>query len=51
MLTYHSLARSKYAALGMQDTMPQVESPDDEQIAQIVARLSEYGVPAVSGKA
>lgn len=51
VLPYHSLARSKYASLGMRDTMPKVDSPDDAQIAWVVERLRGHGVTAVSGRA
>ena len=50
VLPYHSLARSKYAALGLPDTMPDVPSPDDEHIARAVSILRAHGVNAVSGK-
>jgi len=50
ILPYHSMARSKYAALGLEDTMPDVPSPDDAAIARAVAYLQRYDVPAVSGK-
>lgn len=50
VLPYHSMARSKYAALGLKDTMPDVDSPDDEQLAQAVERLHAHGVNAVSGR-
>ncbi len=32
VLPYHSMARSKYAALGIPDTMPQVETPEAETV-------------------
>ena len=50
VLPYHSLARSKYAALGLPDTMPDMPSPDDEQIARAVSILRAHGVNAVSGR-
>lgn len=50
VLPYHSMARSKYAALGLKDTMPDVPSPDDGQLAKAVAQLQRFGVPAVSGR-
>ena len=50
VLPYHSLARSKYAALGLPDTMPDAPSPDDEQIARAVSILRAHGVNAVSGR-
>lgn len=51
VLPYHSLARSKYASLGLQDTMPDVPSPSDEQIEAVVTLLNRHHVPAVSGRA
>lgn len=50
VLPYHSMARSKYAALGLPDTMPQVDSPDDDQLLRAVERLRAHGVNAVSGR-
>ncbi|MBQ9755634.1 MAG: radical SAM protein, partial [Lentisphaeria bacterium] len=51
LLPYHSLARNKYAACGLTDTMPDAESPSDEKIASAVAILAKYGVNARSGRA
>ncbi len=50
VLPYHSLARSKYAALGLCDTMPPVDSPDDAALERAVSLLHEGGVNAVSGR-
>lgn len=50
VLPYHSMARSKYAALGMSDTMPLVDSPTDEDLQKAVELFRNYGVPAVSGR-
>jgi len=50
VLPYHTMARSKYAALGVPDTMPQVEPPNDDAIHRAVAILRETGVNALSGK-
>lgn len=50
LLPYHSLARSKYAALGMTDTMPDAESPSDERLKELAAALQKLGVPAISGR-
>ena len=50
VLPYHSMARSKYAALGMEDTLPRVESPTEAEVGRAVALLREYGVPAISGR-
>jgi len=50
VLPYHDMARSKYVALGMPDTMPQVELPDDAALHRAVAILQKFDVNAVSGK-
>ena len=50
ILPYHAMARSKYAALGIPDTMPTVEPPDEAAIRSAVNILCDYGVNAVSGK-
>lgn len=48
LLPYHSAARGKYMALEMQDTLPRVQSPDEEALSRAVHILREYGVPAIS---
>lgn len=50
VLPYHDLARGKYRAVDAADTMPQVGSPSDEQLASVVEILCKYGVNALSGK-
>ena len=50
VLPYHSMARSKYNALGMTDTMPEVESPTDDALNQVVELLKSYGINAISGR-
>ena len=50
VLPYHSMARSKYTALGMHDTMPEVLSPTDGELENAVALLQRYGINAVSGR-
>jgi len=50
VLPYHSMARSKYAALGMRDTMPDVPSPSDDELSAAVNILKSYGINAVSGR-
>ena len=50
VLPYHAMARSKYAALGMRDTMPNVPEPTEEAVQKAVERLRHYGIPAVSGR-
>lgn len=50
VLPYHAMARSKYEALGMKDTMPRVDSPTDADLARAVDLLRACGVNAVSGR-
>ena len=50
VLPYHAMARSKYQALGMEDTMPRVDSPSNETLNRAVSILREYQVNAVSGR-
>ena len=50
VLPYHSMARSKYAALDMHDTMPDVPSPTDEALQKAVDTLKSYGINAISGR-
>lgn len=49
ILSYYSLARSKYASLGMTDTMPEADSPSAEMIGHAIGILRRYGLKAVSG--
>lgn len=51
LLPYHALARNKYAALQLPDTMPEAESPSEERIAAAAAILKKYGLDARSGRA
>lgn len=50
ILPYHSMARSKYHALGMADTMPITASPSDETLRKTAERLCAFGLNAVSGR-
>ncbi len=50
LLPYHDFARAKYVSTGLQDTMPVVESPGENQIQQAVAILKKYGLNARSGR-
>lgn len=50
LLPYHSLARTKYKALGLPDTMPRTEPPDDERLRRAAAILNRYGLNARSGR-
>jgi pyruvate formate lyase activating enzyme len=49
VLPYHAMARSRYAALEIPDTMPHAAAPDNNALRRAAAILSEYGVNAVSG--
>jgi pyruvate formate lyase activating enzyme len=50
VLPYHSMARSKYEALNMEDTMPHVEPPTDSELNNAIDILRSYGLNAVSGR-
>lgn len=50
VLPYHSFAGSKYEALGIENTMPPTEPPDDEALSRAVACLKSFGLNAVSGR-
>ena len=50
LLPYHSLARNKYAALQMEDTMPRAETPSEEEMAAALDILKKYGLDAHSGR-
>lgn len=50
LLPYHSLARSKYLALEMKDTMPEAESPSEETIQSAAEILRSYGLKVKSGR-
>lgn len=50
LLPYHSLARTKYASLGMPDTMPHVDAPADDPLHRAAAILKQYGLNARSGR-
>lgn len=50
ILPYHSLARSKYRALGLVDTLPCVASPSDETLRKTAERLCAFGLNAASGR-
>ena len=50
LLPYHALARNKYRALQLPDTMPEVHSPSEEELAQAASILEKYGLAARSGR-
>ena len=47
LLSYHSLAGSKYARLGMANTLPSVEPPSAERLQQIAGWIRERGVRVI----
>ena len=47
VLPYHALARSKYAAIGRPDTMPDAPTPDAAELANAVATLRRSGLNTV----
>jgi len=49
VLPYHDLARSKYTALSMEDTLPTVASPSEAALQNAASILLAYGLNAVSG--
>jgi len=44
LLPYHSLARSKYEAVGRPDTLPDVPAPSPDQMRAAAALLTELGL-------
>lgn len=50
VLPYHSYAGSKYESLGMQNTLPKVNMPDNDEIDRAVEILNSFGLCAVNGK-
>jgi pyruvate formate lyase activating enzyme len=44
LLPFHAFARSKYAAIGQPDTIPQTEAPSGEMLNSIAERFKEYGL-------
>jgi len=49
VLPFNPLARSKYAALGRDDLMPQAPPPSDVELRRVAERLRSFGVNALSG--
>ncbi len=50
LLPYHNFSSSKYMALEMENTLPDIESPDDNQLAEATNILKSFGLNAVSGR-
>lgn len=49
ILPYHEFARTKYASIGMKDTMPKVNIPTEEDLSRVVSIFKAYNINAVSG--
>jgi len=47
LLAYHSLARSKYEAVGRADTMPRVGSPGDDAMRHAAELIGGFGLRAM----
>jgi pyruvate formate lyase activating enzyme len=50
LLPYHDFARSKFLALGIEDTMPHVSPPSSSELDAIAERLCGFGIKAISGR-
>ena len=50
VLPYHAMARSKYLALGMDDTTPQIDHSAETAMLRALTILRENGVNAISGR-
>ena len=48
LLAYHSLARSKFRAVGHPDTMPDVPSPDAEALERCAEILRSYSIRVIN---
>ena len=48
LLAYHSLARSKFQAVGHPDTMPDVPSPDADALERCADILRTYGMKVIN---
>jgi glycyl-radical enzyme activating protein len=47
LLPYHRLAGSKYAAVGMPNTLPDVAAPDDACLRRVASRLDRAGLAVI----
>lgn len=47
LLPYHRLAGSKYVGIGKLNTMPEVETPTEDQIREIAGWLNAYGLKTI----
>ena len=48
LLAYHSLARSKFKAVGLADTMPDVQAPDSDALEQIAVQLRAFNLKVIN---
>ncbi len=51
LLAYHSLARSKFKAVGHPDTMPDVTAPDADALERVAVILRQYGIKVINSLA
>ncbi len=50
LLAYHAMARSKFTAIGVEDTMPHVEPPTVDDLEAVAENLRGYGLNAINSK-
>jgi len=50
LLAYHAMARSKFTAIGVEDTMPHVEPPTVDDLEAVADILRGYGLNAINSK-
>ena len=50
LLAYHAMARSKFTAIGVEDTMPHVEPPTVDDLEAAAEILRGYGLNAINSK-
>jgi pyruvate formate lyase activating enzyme len=48
ILPYHRLAGEKYISLGYENTMPDVDPPDDEKMREIAGWIRAYGLDVIA---
>ncbi|MBR6373863.1 MAG: glycyl-radical enzyme activating protein [Victivallales bacterium] len=48
LLAYHSMARSKFKAVGHKDTMPAVPPPTELEMAQVEKELASFGLKVIN---
>ncbi len=48
LLAYHSMARSKFKAVGHKDTMPVVPPPTEQEMAQVEKELASFGLKVIN---